>query len=717
MLFTRGERKTVMWSFDVYDTCLTRNYVHPKDVYREVALHKEIELESHLGAGWIEIFTDTRSQAQSVISEVKQGGEPSLIEIYKQVKNVLPFIKAKDYIASELLVEKESLCPCCKTRSLVKLAREKYGRVVFISDMYLPHKFIKDALIKHRFFSDADVLYVSSSYQQESKSNGKLFNRVLRDLNLKPSQLTHHGDNIWSDIRQARRLSIKPKHIKTCKLSKKEKAILESTSITSNFLASRLVGHIRAQRIGPQTSLNTNTINDFTNNFSGPFLWLFAEWILVKAIQHNSQEIYLCSRDCFGLMIILERLIKLKSVNLKLRYFAASRQALALATLKQNQKSLNLQDLQEAMNGLELKAVLRKIGIKENDFLQFTAKNGLQLTNLNTKLDTTSKWQTFWQCLKSPAINRHINEIAEREQGSAVQYFKDIRMLSRTRKTIVDFGWRQNCQSMMMDLLKDEINPDKIMFLYLGLADRRNLRAAPHRSEALFYGSESGNSNYTSNCISRLIDKTQLIEVLMSCDPSNSIRSYHTDTPQCQYTLTGELKLRKEMNLSIQRYANSINKGLPSNEHGFRLATIQLMNYWFENPKKKWRSLFKEVRTIKEAFRGSDTIIAEPLQFHYDHLRRRRLQPLIKGKRASGSRAWKNLALSNTSLIGYFLFLPASIASRVLFLYSRRIRIPRPSNHLLNATKNQIFALSPRLKKAISGTIKSIAFILTRDKT
>ena len=108
-----------MWSFDVYDTCLTRNYAHPKDVFREVAVNNSSELERQLGEGWIEIFSDARHQAQSLASEAKQGGEPSLIEIYKQVKKALPFIQSTNYIASELQIEQESLRPCSETKELV----------------------------------------------------------------------------------------------------------------------------------------------------------------------------------------------------------------------------------------------------------------------------------------------------------------------------------------------------------------------------------------------------------------------------------------------------------------------------------------------------------------------------------------------------------------------------------------------------------------------
>ena len=704
-----------MWSFDVYDTCLTRNYAHPKDVFREVAVNNSSELERQLGEGWIEIFSDARHQAQSLASEAKQGGEPSLIEIYKQVKKALPFIQSTNYIASELQIEQESLRPCSETKELVMLARGKYGRVIFISDMYLPHKFIKDALIKHSFFYDNDILYVSSSYPQESKSNGRLFKRVLHDLNLRPHELTHHGDNSWSDIAQARYLSIRPKHIKTCNLSRHEQAIYKSTSIISELLASRLIGHIRTQRIGSQKKPIKSVYDDVTNNFSGPVLWLFAEWIILKSVRNKSREIYLCSRDCLGLMVILERLIKLKSINLKLRYFATSRQALVLSTIRKGSTGLNLEDLQEALNGLKIKEILKKTGIDRNRYLQFMRTKNLESTNLENKLDAESKWNMFWECLEEPVIRRELNELAAREQDSALKHFQEIGLSTRSRKTIVDFGWRQNCQSMIMDLLKNTINTDEVIFLYLGLKDRRNLRAIPSRNEALFYGSDSQNGDYISNEISRLVEKTQLIEVLMSCDPSDSIRSYRSDHPNCRYKLTGELKLRKEMNMSIQRFSKSIHKNLPSNEYDLRLTTIKLMDYWLENPKKQWRSLFKEVETIKEAFRDSDTIIAEPLHFHYKHLTRSRFFPIVNGKRASGSRAWQKLALSNTSLIGYLLFLPALMTTRIVFLYSRRLSLSEYSRLPLARTKNWFFTSTLRLKKAILDMARSILFILRKN--
>ena len=201
----------------------------------------------------------------------------------------------------------------------------------------------------------------------------------------------------------------------------------------------------------------------------------------------------------------------------------------------------------------------------------------------------------------------------------------------------------------------------------------------------------------------------------MSCDPSDSIRSYRSDHPNCRYKLTGELKLRKEMNMSIQRFSKSIHKNLPSNEYDLRLTTIKLMDYWLENPKKQWRSLFKEVETIKEAFRGSDTIIAEPLHFHYKHLTRSRFFPIVNGKRASGSRAWQKLALSNTSLIGYLLFLPALMTTRIVFLYSRRLNLSEYSRLPLARTKNWFFTSTLRLKKAILDMARSILFISRKN--
>ena len=546
-------------------------------------------------------------------------------------------------------------------------------------------------------------------------SNGRLFKRVLRDLKIHPSKLTHHGDDAWSDISQARQLSIKTRRINHCDLTKRENEILNSTSIISSLLSSRLIGHMRAQRVATPHSLGMNIYDDFTKNFSGPFLWLFAEWILGKAVKNEAQEIYFCSRDCLGLMIITERLAKLRKGSLKLRYVATSRQALVLATLRRGKESLHLKDLTEALNGLKLKEILQKIDIDQQFFLEFMRKNKLPLTDLNTILDSENKWEIFWQSLEDSSIRSHLNEIAANEQRSALQYFKEAGLLSSTKKIIVDFGWRQNCQSMIMDLIKSNKSQNQVTFLYLGLADRRNLRAASARAEALFYGSESRNSAPSNNGISKIIDKTQLIEVLMSCDPSDSIQSYQLDSPKCQYKLAGELKLRKEMNLSIERFARSIGRSFPLGEHDLRLTAIKLMDYWLESPKSQWHSLFKDVTTIKEAFRGSDTIIAEPLHFHLNHLKSSRILPLIAGRRASGSRAWEKLALSKTSLIGYFLFLPASIMTRTVFLYSRRLRISKPEHRVINTAINLLLMLSIKLKRAISNAAKSIRFIIEKS--
>ncbi|MFD2012931.1 HAD-IA family hydrolase [Acinetobacter vivianii] len=85
-------------------------------------------------------------------------------------------------------------------------ALELNKKVIVISDMYHSYEDLSQLLIKNEFHA-FEHLYVSSCYGK-TKKKGTLFEQVFQDLQVKPQDIVHIGDNKKGDFRTPAKLGI-----------------------------------------------------------------------------------------------------------------------------------------------------------------------------------------------------------------------------------------------------------------------------------------------------------------------------------------------------------------------------------------------------------------------------------------------------------------------------------------------------------------------------
>ncbi|MBC8019487.1 MAG: hypothetical protein H7X83_13365 [Verrucomicrobia bacterium] len=201
--------ENLLYSFDVFDTVLTRMVLRPKDVFHLVGQRLAAcpaELPPRLCNGfwcarvWSEFMARRRSVAEDI----------TLLNIYESL--ALDFglnDSGRKFLAeTELAVESEVLVPIDGAAALLSAARADGAGLAFISDMYLPSGFIQGVLERVGLFLPEDRLYVSGELGK-SKGSGNLFRHVLGDLGIPPGQLVHCGDNPVTDCRVPRALGIR----------------------------------------------------------------------------------------------------------------------------------------------------------------------------------------------------------------------------------------------------------------------------------------------------------------------------------------------------------------------------------------------------------------------------------------------------------------------------------------------------------------------------
>ena len=170
-----ARRPGAVVTFDVFETLLVRSLSPHQAVFDRVGKRAQ---EQGLVACSAYAFAQTREAAERS-AQRSRGDRMTLGDIYGEVARVLSL---PDEAASRLAVletetEAALLRPVPSARWAIAEARREAGRVVFVSDMYLPAPFIEDQLRRHGFWEPGDVLYVSNTHGH-TKRTGRLFDLV-----------------------------------------------------------------------------------------------------------------------------------------------------------------------------------------------------------------------------------------------------------------------------------------------------------------------------------------------------------------------------------------------------------------------------------------------------------------------------------------------------------------------------------------------------------
>ena len=119
------------FSFDIFDTCLTRLCGSPRNLFDVLSL----SLRNSFG----EVIDEVARKRFVALRSTAKGS--NLREIYEDVfEKFSCSFSLEEMVQRELDLERQMILPIQSTKSLVDSFRKK-GRILFISDMYLPSCF------------------------------------------------------------------------------------------------------------------------------------------------------------------------------------------------------------------------------------------------------------------------------------------------------------------------------------------------------------------------------------------------------------------------------------------------------------------------------------------------------------------------------------------------------------------------------------------------
>lgn len=304
----------MVYSFDVFDTCLLRICGSPANTFEVLSYRvaRMLKPEGEVDEYYRKTFVALRSTYHDKLEDT-----------YAKINKIFPLpCSVQEMVRLEMGVEEEMLRPILATKELVDSLRKKGGRIIYVSDMYLPNIFIKEQLAKYGFFQEGDGVYVSDELGAW-KSDGSLFRYIQDREGLSYREWRHYGDNYVSDFKVPKRLGIKAHWLHYDYLPY-EQEWRGKTVVASCQYPSILAGICRAVRLSsPALKMQC----DFVSNISAPLMLFWVHHVLSDAQNRGIKRLYFCARDMHSYYLIARKL-SAKFPQLEVKYLFVSRASL-----------------------------------------------------------------------------------------------------------------------------------------------------------------------------------------------------------------------------------------------------------------------------------------------------------------------------------------------------------------------------------------------------
>jgi predicted HAD superfamily hydrolase len=432
-----------IYSFDVFDTVLTRVVGAPKAVF--LLLGKQLASQFLINCT-PEAFAHARIKAeQRTYGNV--GEKCSLDDIYKELATTLRLSieQCEKIMHLECELESQLLRPIPMARDLIQDARNQGKRVVFVSDMYLPSEFIKEQLVRHSFWVEGDELYVSHEYGK-SKATGQLFQEVISRHGVSPAQISHCGNDWRVDVQGAKKAGLKAQHFNAGNLNQYEK-LLESHSYPTEGLSSVFAGASRLVRLQiPASSPKEEALRDVAAGVVAPTLVGFVLWVLYRARVMGLKRLYFVSRDGQVLLEIARRLASKLKISCELRYVYGSRLAWNMPALASLEREPALQMLKrsswilDGTSDVSIRDFFARVSIAPEEISEILAAVGFKPEDWGRMLNPVEQ-QALHPVLENSKVIELIFQKAHQKQQVLMKYLKQEKLLDQTPQGLVDVGW------------------------------------------------------------------------------------------------------------------------------------------------------------------------------------------------------------------------------------------------------------------------------------
>ncbi len=307
-----------MYSFDVFDTLITRRTADPKGIFMlmQEKIKRSGKYPLFLADNFYELRVGSERLARYHARQEKKQ-EITLDQIYKALSTTacITADQIEELEKMEIETEYNNVLGVPKNIDFLKQLVGEGEQVVLISDMYLGEKVIRRMLERTDSIFQEIPLYVSSDFGV-TKGSGELYH-IVRDIE-KADYLkwTHYGDNDYADIEMAEQLGIKAVQVTIEKVKEYEQPdwdLYHQLSVG----ASRYIRDCGIESVA----------GEIGSSLAGPILYPYVKWVLEQCQLRGINRLYFVARDGWILQQIADRIIQMEQFQIQTHYIYGSRKA------------------------------------------------------------------------------------------------------------------------------------------------------------------------------------------------------------------------------------------------------------------------------------------------------------------------------------------------------------------------------------------------------
>lgn len=352
---------TELYSFDIFDTLITRRTATPTGIF--AIMQNALKFENYsqfFKQNFYKIRIGSEELSRQRARLTKGCLEVTLDDIYDiiQVNENLSYGDVKFLKSLEIEIEMQNIVLLQDNFALLKSLYNEGKRVVLISDMYLTAEQI------HYIIDDLDPIFKNlkiyvSCEQGVSKHTGELYEIVKEKENFTGSKWVHYGDNQFSDVKNAKLKGINARFLEAENLMPYEYYLINQNMSNVDYQFSVGAGRIarienrfilkkglcckpkaddetfewrKAQLDSARREFYQNKSShvdkyDFGASYTAPILYNYVKWILCQANERGFKNLYFIARDGYLPKIVADLIIKYEKYDIKTHYIYGSRKA------------------------------------------------------------------------------------------------------------------------------------------------------------------------------------------------------------------------------------------------------------------------------------------------------------------------------------------------------------------------------------------------------
>ena len=431
-------RQASMWTFDVFDTAITRLVHQPDHLHWLVGRHLKAD-------GIVDIDPSkwrlTRLGAEQQARRDNDGDEITLDRVYAIIGRQLCVDSA--VVTRAITIEKEFehrlVRPVATTRAAVARLRAADRPTSFVSDMYLDSRMLAGLLKTSGYHITPDDIFVSSE-QRCSKAKGDLYLPFAVSRSVKCRDIFHVGDNPKSDVRNARRSGVAAQLFTEAQPNRFEKLLFERAG--RDDVASVIAGAARTARLSfDEDETGLGSLVRVSTSVAGPLLTAFVFWLLLQARRDGVSRMYFLARDGQILSRVAQKVASWAGLDIECRYLLGSRQAFYLPSLPTD-PALAIDSALSQSVGKRVGELLSELEIDARSVSTILTQHAVDPQQL-IGADNLERLRTV---LSSPSLVRDLKKRQAERAHALLTYLRGEGVFDRPEAAIVDIGWRGSLQ-------------------------------------------------------------------------------------------------------------------------------------------------------------------------------------------------------------------------------------------------------------------------------